>query len=156
VAACVDLRDIRLWGIEAKLENVPDVGEARLSYALNADLDVQHSQENSILLVLGTYTLNVEAVPPHEETAGAIEASDAENTPVASVNFRLNALFEVEREPKDEPFSEAELSAFGETTGQFALYPYARELVADMTGRMGLPPLHLGVMRLHLDSRNSD
>ena len=30
----------------------------------------------------------------------------------------------------------------------------AREFVADMTGRMGLPQLHIGMMKLHLEGPN--
>lgn len=45
----------------------------------------------------------------------------------------------------NEPFTESELAAFGHTTRQFALYPSARELVAVVTSRLGLPTLTMGV-----------
>lgn len=153
VAACVDLRDIRVWGLKADLATVPDERETRLSYSFNADLQVQYNREDSILIVLGTYALGIKSVSSSQDAEVGVP-DEIDGTEVATINFRLNALFEVEREPEDEPFDESELTAFGQTTGQFALYPYARELIADVTGRMGLPRLHMGVMRLSLDSRD--
>lgn len=161
VAAHVDLRDVRMWGVQADLLNVPDgAAEDRLSYKFNADLQVQYSAESAMLLVLGAYSIEMRAVPDDDGDAEAVESTRgpdedkaADEDEVASLAFKLNALFSVEEEP-DEPFTEGELTAFGQTTGQFALYPYAREFVADLSRRMGLPALHMGVMRLHLDSRN--
>jgi len=156
VAAHVDLRDVRLWGVQADLLNVPDGDhEDRLSYKFNADLQVQHSEDNGILLVLGSYSLSMRAVPAEQAPDEDAEVDDVqqESEDVTTIGFKLNALFAVEHEPL-EPFTESELTAFGQTTGQFALYPYAREFIADLTGRMGLPPLHIGVMRLHLETRD--
>ncbi|GEM_PF-1013796 len=163
VAAHVDLRDVRLWGVQADLDSVPDQGDSQFSFRFNADVQVQHSSEHEVVLVLGTYSLAVtsDVVPPSDEdesedvaaTLGDSESRQSVPKDIASIDFRLNALFRVERQP-DDPFTESELTAFGQTTGQFALYPYAREFIADMTGRMGLPPLHVGVMRLHLESRD--
>ena len=100
--------------------------------------------------MLGNYSLKMTAVPIAHGEDGS-DPAEAESEAVATIGFKLNALFTVEHEPDDEPFSE---SAFGQTTGQFAHYPYARELVANATGRMGLTPLHMGVMRLHLETRD--
>jgi hypothetical protein len=132
---------------------VPGDGEG-LSYRFNADLHVQHETGDDLLFVFGKYTLSMraaaaEGVDPSGDKD--VEGTDPED--VASFSFELNGLFAVEHQP-DEPFTESELTAFGQTTGQFALYPYARELVANLSGRMGLPPLHMGVMRLHLESRD--
>lgn len=35
--------------------------------------------------------------------------------------------------------------------GQFALHPYAREYIYDVTGRLGLPPLTVGVLTMPYD-----
>jgi hypothetical protein len=147
VAAHVDLKDVRLWGLQADLESVPNEQDTHLSYNFDADVQVQHHEDHPVLLVIGNYTMAMRAVPADAEG----DSDDGEE--VASMSFNLNALFIVDREP-DEPFTESELNAFGKTTGQVALYPYARELVANLTGRMGLPALHMGVMRLNLDSRD--
>lgn len=152
VAACVDLRDIRVFGLDANLAAVPDQDLSKMSYTFSSELSVQFDQEQASLIVFGAYVLDVTA-----NAAGADgDSEDEDPVEVASVRFQLNALFEVERVPEGEEFTESELEAFGETTGQFALYPYARELVSDMTGRMGLPSLHMGVMRLNMNSRTGD
>lgn len=153
VAACVDLRDIRVFGLAADLATIPDDDSSKMSYTFHSDLDVQYDKDQSLLIVFGNYELDVTAVSTVAQDDD-VEADDP--TEVATMKFNLNALFEVERTPDDDNFTESELTAFGETTGQFALYPYARELVANITGRMGLPALHMGVMRLHLDSRTGE
>lgn len=170
VSACVNLLDVRLWSFHGELESFHDETRARLSYRFRSDVAVQHSDENAMVIVLGSYTLAMRALTVdddiHEPSgdvgeglpadAGADEDDTNQSSgveDVASVEFQLHALFEVDAVP-DERFTDDELDAFGKTTGQFALYPYARELVANMTGRMGLPPLHLGVMRLDLESRD--
>jgi hypothetical protein len=156
VAAHVDLRDVRLFGVSADLEFVPNEDESRLGYRFNADVQIQHSSDEPVLLAFGTYSLNMTAVPwaESEDDAEQSDEDDATALEVASIKFNLNALFELERKP-EEPFTEAELAAFGQTTGQFALYPYAREFIADLVGRMGLPALHMGVMRLNLENQDS-
>ena len=155
VAACVDLRDIRVFELNAELNTVPDDPETKMSYTFNSDLQVQYNPDQQLLIVFGTYALGVTAVSAASESEDEDPDGDGP-AEIATVNFNLNALFEVERTPDDETFTQSELEAFGETTGQFALYPYARELVFDVTGRMGLPALHMAVMRLHLDSRTGD
>jgi len=146
VAASVELNDVRLFSVEGDLRFLPDDEFSRLSYAFDAGVQVHYELDDEALLVIGDYSLTVRARATDEE-------SDAEPRDVASITFQMNALFMVDRTPA-EPFEESELVAFGATTGQFALYPYARAFIADLTGRMGLPPLHVGVMRLNLDSKD--
>ena len=145
VAACVELNDVRLFGVSGDLAFVPDEGSSALSYSFDSGVQVHHDAEDEVVLVLGNYTLTVRS-RKHDA------AEDDEPDRVATISFQMNALFLLDQAP-DDPFDDEELVAFGETTGQFALYPYARELIANLTGRMGLPPLHVGVMRLNLESR---
>lgn len=147
VAAFADLRDVRMWGIDADLKNTALIGN--LSYELVSDIQVQDGGEEPFLLVHGTYNivLNVLNAPENPDDEPAVAGE------LARIGLRLTAFFSLDERP-DDAFSENELNAFGQTTGQFALFPYVRELVASTTGRMGLPPLHLGVMRLSLESRD--
>ena len=46
----------------------------------------------------------------------------------------------------DTPLEEDELTAHGATTAKFLLYPFIREYIHDITGRLGLPPLTIGVL----------
>lgn len=151
MAACVDLRDVRLWRLSTELLNVHDGSGSRLSYTYVPELQVQFDSDEGGLIVLGAFELEIAAVASEEAKSGETD----EPLAVANISFDLNALFEVEHTP-EEAFTESELTAFGQTTGQFALYPYVRELVADITGRLGLPTLHMGVMRLDLQNREDD
>lgn len=154
VAAHVDLRDVRLFALNGELHDMPNEGEGMV-YKFDAALEVQHEPGEDLLIVFGNYRLDVRARSVEgSDSAEDVDMAEAvdEADGVATFTFNLNALFVVEVQP-DEPFTESELDAFGQTTGQFALYPYARELVASLTARMGLPPLHMGVMRLNLESR---
>jgi preprotein translocase subunit SecB len=71
---------------------------------------------------------------------------DEEGAAVGSLAFAFAALYRWGHELAD--VEERELDAFAVTTGTMALYPYAREYVADMTGRLGLPTLTMPVRRL--------
>ena len=51
----------------------------------------------------------------------------------------------------DEPVAADEMQAYAATTGQFVLHPFARQYIYDMTGRLGLPPLTVGVLRQTYD-----
>lgn len=150
VAACAELMEIRTFNINAGLDVVPD-GPDRLSFTFDANIEVQFVQETSVLIVDGYYELQF-SEPKDTDTK---VPDDSDKQQVAHLNFRMASLYAVS-EPNEEhgPFSDDELDAFGNTTGQLALYPYARELVSDLTGRMGLPTLHLGTMQIFLDKRN--
>lgn len=158
IASHLELGDIRMWSVRADLSGLPD-DDSHLTYRFNADVQVQHSAEHALVHVAGNYSVEVlsearpeDAEEPSPEGVTPEGDSDPSDTDViAEIAFNLAAIFVVEREPA-EPFSESEVTAFGQTTGQFALHPFARQFVADLTGRMGLPTLHLGLMRINLES----
>ncbi|MGH8827023.1 MAG: SecB chaperone [Jiangellaceae bacterium] len=152
VARSADLRDVRLFGVIANL--VSPVIDAGLTYSLSSNVEYQVLAEASVLIVTGSYELSVVEAAPSDDDAAK---DDSEPAKVADLSFQLAALFDVP-EPEDgaEPFEDKEYEAYAATTGQFVLYPYAREFVAEMTGRMGLPPLHLGALKFQLDGRNED
>lgn len=150
--------DLRLFAVNAVLEDMPEGGG--LSYHFDSDVKVQHMEQRGTLVVLGDYDLRVTSVDDSEAKtplAGDRDRDEEgdEDSSLATIKFQMSALFSVE-EPADEPLTEDELDAFAQTTGQFALYPYARQFIYDLTGRMGLPPLHLGILRIRLDKRNED
>ena len=147
VAACANLMDIRTFSVGANLETVPD-GPGNLGYDFEADVEVQWIEETSSLIVTGTYELQLTQVE-HEEGS-----DNPTKTKIADLEFKMAALYNVD-EPNENhgPFRDDELDAFGDTTGQLALYPYAREFVSDLTNRMGLPTLHLGPLQLFTEDR---
>lgn len=151
VAGCADLVDVRMFQVEAKLET--PASDGGLSYAFSSELSFQTIGEPLSLIVSCEYEVVVTEASSNPDDG---EEDSATGT-VGSVKFTLAALFVVpEAKDGDEPFTDDEYQAFAGTTGQMALYPYAREFIADITGRMGLPSLHIGPLRLQLDSRTGD
>lgn len=144
VAGCAELADVRLFSVTGNL-SLPDTVRG-LSYSLDVQVEYQTVGEDviSALIVTGNYRLAV--------NAAVEDGGEDDPTDVADLTFALAAMYILlEQETKPITFDEAEFEAFANTTGQFALYPYAREFVATMTGRMGLPPLHLGTLRFDRD-----
>lgn len=135
VAGGVELLDVRMVKSSAEHLGFP-VSGSPLSY----DLDIQptaHFDSDSQGLVVSTeFALEMDQ-ETGEEGSGRRQ--------IANVSFTLVALFET---PEGATYEPEELESFGATTGIFCLYPYAREYVQDVTGRLGLPPLTLGVYRV--------
>lgn len=165
MAACADLRDVRLFDVRASLGALPDDLQATLRYSYNAAIEVQQLSGEQTLIVDGTYAVEVALADlGNERPTGELSASaesDAVHAEqrsldageVARLEFQFAALYQLTGDDVVE-FPEDELDAFGQTTGLLALHPYAREFVATMTGRMGLPPLHIGTAHIYLDKRN--
>lgn len=159
IGGCADLLDVRLFGVGANLET-PEI-DGSLSYRLSSDVSYQTLGDPiGTVIVTGEYVVKVLDTPDADEDATATsddheESEGDEPAKVAEVQFTLAALFGV-AQPEDEPFTDEEYEAFAATTGQFALYPYAREFIADITTRMGLPALHIGTLRIELESRSGE
>lgn len=149
VAARSEIRDVRLFAVTASFEDMPDE-EAAYTYSLDSDVAMQHFPQEGGLIVNGEYQLMVRQ-RDSELKAVATEAGEGLKT-VLDLQFTMAALFVVEEPDEHEALQQEELDAFAKTTGQFALHPYAREFIADITGRMGLPQLHIGTLKLHLDA----
>lgn len=158
VAGCADLHDVRLFGVGANLES--PVVEGELSYTLSSDVSFQTLGEPVVrtVIVTGEYEVTVlESTDSADDAGDGDDGEDDGTEKVAEVRFTLAALFSVpELDEDEEPFTAEEYEAFAATTGQFALYPYAREFVSDVTSRMGLPALHIGALRIELDSRTGE
>lgn len=151
LAGSAELRDVRLFGVSANL--VSPILEVGLAYELNSNVEYQVIDEANAFIVTGSYELSVTDAAPsddEEQSGGGAEPSQ-----IADLSFSLAALFDLPEPDEDaKPFEDGEYEAYAATTGQFALYPYAREFVAEMTGRMGLPPLHLRALKFPLDHRD--
>lgn len=134
VASRAELVDVRMVKSAAEHLGFPVAGTP-----LNYDLDIQPNahfdSENHALIVSADFALTM------DQAVG----EDEERRDIASFTFTLVALFDT---PEGVTFNDEELEGYGATTGIFSLYPYAREYVQDVTGRMGLPPLTLGVYRI--------
>jgi hypothetical protein len=90
------------------------------------------------------YQLAIVAASPDEDADPFSDPSAA----IASIEFEQGGLFVLQMREGDDPVQAEELDAYAVTTGQFAIYPFAREYIYDVTGRLALPALTIGVLRL--------
>lgn len=74
-----------------------------------------------------------------------LSSDTTEDTPaVADISVSIVVNFAISEGPQA---SESVLSAFGEEVGILAAYPYLRQNIQDLSSRIGLPALTLGLMR---------
>lgn len=143
VAARTQIRDVRLWRSTVGLNAVPR-GDESLGYnfeVLDSSVDWDDGDDNFVVRI----DYGVE-VSQQTQAIDDSEESDAdEPASIASLNFTMAALFTIILREGDEPTREDEVLAYARSTGAFALYPFVREYVYDVTGRLGLPSLTLGV-----------
>lgn len=149
VAARAEIEDVRLFEVKSNFVELP-ANPTGFSYIVASDVRVTYLAEENGLIAAGEFQVTVREA---EEDAPDGAEQDGPKT-VLDLGFTMAVLFSVDVREGDKPFTETELDAFAKTTGQFALHPYAREFIADMTSRMGLPQLHIGMLKLHLDAPN--
>jgi hypothetical protein len=142
IAARTEIRDVRLMKSSAEIMRIP-ADNPFLAYDLASKAIVEHDAGSGSFVVRGTYRLSIRTAP------SSIAESDSprETSDIAKVEFEQAALFVIEMDGADPP-SDEELNAYAVTTGQFALYPYVREYISDITCRLGLPALTVGVLRM--------
>lgn len=149
VSAAADLRDVRVFHVDSTLDRLTAGGE--LGYTFEAELEVQYLTDTPAVIVDGTYDVVLSRVEATEDE----DAEPREGERVASINIKLAALYTVDRIGGKAPeFADSELDAFARTTGMLALHPYAREFIANLTSRMGLPTLHIATARIPLGNRS--
>ncbi|MGC4854442.1 hypothetical protein ACLQ24_13845 [Micromonospora sp. DT4] len=151
VAARAEIRDVRLFSSTVELDNFPSTG-SRLKWSLDTDVAVEREEDDSAFILRSKYTLAVfeasETSPESDIDSNSDSGGNSdEEGCVADLSFEFAALFNLEMCSGDEPVIDSELQAYAFTTGQFAIYPFAREYIYDVTGRLGLPPLTVGVLQ---------
>lgn len=144
VAARSQIRDIRLLRTEAAVHSVPDPSRG-LTYDLEFEPAVDADPENtSAFVVRIACRLNINNLADADDTAAP--SDEVADEPVATADFEYAALFDYQVREGEEAPAEEELAAYATTTGRFALYPYIREYIYDLTGRLALPPLTIEVL----------
>jgi hypothetical protein len=141
LATITDISDVRLLKSFAEIVNLP-VEHPFLYYDLNSEATVEYEPGAGSFVVRGTYRLVIRSSSTEIRDEPKESAS-----PVANIEFEHAALFVMDMEGQDLPKPE-ELNAYAVTTGQFALYPYVREYISNITTRLGLPTLTVGVLKL--------
>lgn len=135
LAAHADLMDVRTFKLEAECTAVPSPNR-RLGFEFSFDVLASELDDDALTVA---YTCSVGLY------LAATDDEDREE--LGQVLAIVGALYEV-REPEGDVFSQSEIEAFSETVARLALFPYARAAVADLTGRLGLPHLHLPSMKI--------
>ena len=151
LAAITEIRAVRLMRSSAEIIHLPANGPF-LSYQLASTSAVEYEPGSESFVVHGNYSLTINSRPTADlEDSGP---QDLDST-VARIEFEQAALFvmDISNERPPEP---DELNAYAISTGQFALHPYAREYISDLTARLGLPPLTVGVLRMPLPAERAD
>lgn len=145
VAARAQIRDIRLLRCEAAVHRAPD--PSRLTYDLEFEPTVDADPQNtSTFVVRIACRLRIDNHASNDDGDDDTLEVEEDEEPVASADFEYAALFDYGRREGEDAPSEEELAAYATTTGRFALYPYIREYVYDLTGRLALPPLTLEIL----------
>lgn len=164
VAGHIELRDIRTFSLSATANTVAS-GDRRLRFDFEPNVSVD--LDDNVLVVQGEYSVDIietgESLDEQGARGGAQEDSDVEHenastsddseTVIAELRFTMASLYSV-RQPDGAPFTDVECDAFAQTTGQFALFPYVRQLVAELTTRLQLPPLTLPVYMVPIQDPN--
>lgn len=146
IAARAEIRDVRLLKSTVELHKVPDLAAgAQLTYTINPTISVNHGMGDfTSFVVIAKYVIEiVQPIYVDESADSEVEQSDR---PIASIEFEHAALFDLAMREGDEPPKEDELESYAVATGQFAIYPYAREYIHNVTGRLSLPTLTIGVL----------
>jgi hypothetical protein len=150
LAAKADIRDVRLMSTCAKIAGLPGA-DSVLTYNLDSDANVEYEPGTSSFVVRSTYRLFIAPADP----AGRPPTSPVDSA-IANIEFEQAALFIINGFGQDDlPPTADELRAYAVTTGQFAIHPYAREYIYDVTGRLGLPPLTVGVLMMPWNEANN-
>jgi hypothetical protein len=145
VASCAHLADVRLFRSQAEVRSFPP-SNATLTYSLAINPSVDFAEGDAYCVVTVEYATNIFDVSDEAEQGldeDELDPSDA----LFVLSFRYSALYELS-EHSHGGLTLDEVRAFAETTGVMAIYPYAREYVADVTRRAGFPTLTLKTFRL--------
>lgn len=136
VAGRSEIEDVRLVKSNVDAPEFADPGRP-LQFQFVSTPSVHYEDDAEAFVISVQYDLTV--------SQDSADEDDGSEVTVANVSFTYAALYS---KLVDDRFTDAALEAFAKTTGSFAVYPYAREYVQDVTGRLGLPPLTLGLFKL--------
>lgn len=152
IAGATELRDIQIFRISAELLKQPEHGQS-LRYEISTDLAATRIDDEMVLAVEETTNLAMWQAPESSDGAGADSGEDESTTggrtEIASIAVVMGTLYSVAGDDFD--YGEDELQAFAETTAQFAMYPFLRQQVHDLTSRLGLPALVLPMLKISLE-----
>lgn len=147
INARAEVRDVRMLSAQIELNEMPSPGGA-LTYDLDSEPEVQYTVGDDFFVVRINYRLVISDV---QQVAGGPSENDQgedSKSHIAEIVFSLAGLFALVMREGDPTPADEELEAYSLTTGHLLLYPYAREYIYDSTGRLGLPALSVGMLKL--------
>lgn len=155
LAARSEIQDVRLLRTRADVHDAPDP-TLGLTYDIEftPSIDADPTITSTFVVRIGCQLRIANKTPDSDAEESPQDGADDNDTTssvlVASADFEYAAVFDYTLRDGDAAPSEEELSAFATSTGRFALYPYIREYIYDLTGRLALPPLTIEVLKLSL------
>ncbi|UUX60194.1 protein-export chaperone SecB [Glutamicibacter halophytocola] len=134
LAAHAEMIDVRMVQASFEHQEFPDPGT--IDYELHISPEARMDDSSSALVTSAKFIVDMK------------QDSDGETIDIAHIEFVFAGMYKMIDKIHVE---DEEVKAFANTTGVFALYPYAREYVQDVTSRLGLPSLTLGLYKIPTD-----
>ena len=131
VAQNSELLDIRTFQLHAEILDIAASGELKDIMSLDTTLGVAREGTN---------------LSYHFEHELILKGKNGQDAVKIQVHLAALFRFPAENEPGGE-VTEDSLIAFGQTTAHFAVHPYLRVAVSDLTARLGCPPVTLALLK---------
>jgi len=130
VSGRVQIRDVRL--INCKCDQKPVATAGKKSYNIATSTDVQLDKDHGFIVVIAKFHFEAIVEKKSREPAMTIDASFV-------LTYRIESFEGLTREG---------FKQLANLNGIYNAWPYWREFVQNMIGRMGLPPLTMPVFRI--------
>ncbi|WP_332643280.1 hypothetical protein [Aeromicrobium sp.] len=147
VAGRAQIRDVRAHKLAATLKD--PVENFGLSYELQPSVSTAYDESDSedlSFVIEAEYALQIKQLT--RELGDDEEPAPEDFTDLATVEVTVAGLFTLDLVEDDRRPATEEVEAYSRSTGLFALHPYAREQIANLTSRIGLPTLTIGVLHM--------
>jgi preprotein translocase subunit SecB len=138
IAAESEVLDIRMFSSSFELKHIP--GDVTLTWGLEVTPTADYSAGDDYFVITLDFLVKIES------TVGDAKQEATES--VANIAFQFRALYSLDLPEGEHPVEEAELNAYARSFAMLTVYPYAREYVHHVTGRLGLPPLLIDLFSL--------
>lgn len=145
VGGRAEIRSVRAHRLAASLDT-PNADNFGLTYDLEPAVAVGYDEGDTSFVIEAAYDLQIRQLTRELDTDE--EPGEDDFVDLAEVGVTVAGLFSLDLDEDDRSPSLEEVEAYARSTGLFALHPYAREHIAALTSRLGLPALTIGVLRM--------
>lgn len=153
VGGRAEISDVRAHKLVAEL-SFPPGENFGLTYDLEPAVATSYDAGDSQFVIEVEYDLEIQQLTRAIDDGASPDPGDFVN--LAKVSVTLAGLFVMDLDEDDRRPDTEEVEAYARSTGLFALHPYAREHIANLTTRIGLPTLTVGVLRMHTGQVSDD